>query len=81
VLRRVDPGLEPCSPRHRVQHCAFVHRALDGLLVDKQSDSILCLRYTIVRLARRNTCCSAHDDACRDGLILKDPAADVDVVR
>lgn len=55
--------------------------ALDRLPVNHKSYGIFGLWNTVVRLAGSDSGGRASDDAGRDRDILKDPAADVDVVR
>ena len=56
-------------------------RTAQRLPVDEKRDRVLGLGNTVVRLARRDTGRSARNNACWDGLVLQDPAANVDVVR
>lgn len=55
--------------------------ALYRLPVDEEGNRILGLRDTVVRLASGNSSCSACDDACGNGEILQNPAADINMVR
>lgn len=55
--------------------------ALRGHPVNQKRDGILSLRNAIVRRASCDASGSARDDARRDGDAIKNPAADIDVVR
>jgi hypothetical protein len=54
--------------------------ALDRLPVDEQSDRVFGLRDTIVRLAGGNASRGTGNDAGWDCDVLKDPAANIDVM-
>lgn len=81
VLSGMHAGLQRCGPGCRVHTRALVLGALDRLPVHKQRDGILGVVHAVVRLARGYSCRSARDYPGRDGLVLQDPAADINVVR
>lgn len=57
-----------------------MRRALHGLPVDEQRDRVLGLRDAVVGCGGCDAGGGARGDACGDGEVLQDPAADVDVV-
>ena len=77
----MNTSLQRRSPGRCVNCGALVLGAADRLPVDEERDRVLRLGNTVVWLARCDACCSTCDDARGDRLVLKNPAADIDVVR
>lgn len=81
VLARVDASLQRRSPASCVDGGTAVSLALRGHPVDEKRDGILSFWDAIVRRTRCDASGGARDNACRNGDAIKNPAADIDVVR
>lgn len=81
MLASVDTGLERSRPAGGVHRSSFVLGTPDRLPVHKEGDGVLGPWHTAVRLACCNTRGSAGNYASRNGKVLEDPTADIDVVR
>jgi len=80
VLRRVNTLLQRSCPASRVDCCALVGVALDGLPIHEERDSILSLGDAIVWRRGRNPRRSTGYNASGDSNSLEEPTADIDVV-
>ena len=80
VLGGMHTGLQRRSPRCGIHGRTFMPWTLEGLPVDEEGDGILRLRNAVVWLTSGNASSCAGYDARWDGLILHDPAVNVDVV-
>ena len=81
MLGGVHTRLLRRGPGSGVHGRSFVPGAGERLPVDEERDGIFCLGDAVVWLSGGNTGCGAGNDAGGHGLVLHDPAVDVDVVR
>lgn len=81
MLSCVYTGLERGRPTGGVDTRSSVPGALDRLPIHKKSNGVLSLRYAIVRFTSGNPRGGAGDYTGWNGDVLKDPTADIDVVR
>jgi len=80
VLCRVNARFQRCSPRCRVYSYALVPRAVDRLPIDEERDGIFCLRDTVIGLSSSNAGCCTGNNSRRYCFVLKNPAANIDVM-
>lgn len=80
VLGRVYAGFERCGPGCGVDSGPSVLGTLDRLPIYEESDGVLGVVDTVVRLSCRDSGGCARYDPCGDGFILQDPAADINVM-